>query len=145
MLKARPRSEREARTRLEARGFSTAEVDRALTLAKDGGLIDDRSFARLWVGERTANRPLSRQAVTRELLEKGVPNDIALAAVTDGYPDSLEKELLWRLARERYERLSGVDREKRERRTIGYLTRRGFSVSLVRSVVSRIADGGSDA
>lgn len=113
-------------------------------MAKEAGLLDDRAFARLWVGDRTQHRPLSRWAVARELQEKGVPGPIAEAALEEGYPSSMEKDLLWRLARERYDRLSGLDQVKRERRTIGYLTRRGFSFGLARAVVRQIAKGEAD-
>ena len=144
LLKVRPRSEHEARTRLEARNLTTDEIEQAIALAKDAGLLDDRAFARLWVGDRTQHRPLSRWVVARELQEKGVPGPIVEAALAEGYPPSMEKELLWRLARERYERLNGLDQVKRERRTIGYLTRRGFSFGLARGVVIQLAKGEVD-
>lgn len=107
-------------------------------------MIDDSAFARLWVGDRVQNHPLSRRAVARELEEKGVPKPIAEAALAEHYPAPMEKDLIWRLARERYERLSGVDPVKRERRTVGFLTRRGFSLGLACGVVRQLAKEETD-
>jgi regulatory protein len=145
LLKVRPRSEHEARSRLEGRGYAKGEIEQALALAKDAGMIDDSAFARLWVGDRVHHHPLSRRAVARELEEKGVPKSIAEAALAEHYPPPMEKDLIWRLARERYERLSGVDQVKRERRTVGFLTRRGFSLGLACGVVRQLAKGETDA
>ena len=139
LLKVRPRSEYEARTRLEAKGYAPAEIDRAMSLAIEAGLLDDRAFASLWVTDRVEHRPLARSAVARELQEMGVPPDLAQEAMAKNYPPELERDLMWRLARERFDRLGSVTLEKRERRTIGYLTRRGFLFSASRCIVSRLA------
>lgn len=125
------------RRRLEAHGFSDDEVRRAIGTALEAGLLDDRAFARLWVVDRVEHRPLARSAVARELREKGVPPAIAESALAEAYPPELERKLIWRLARERLHRLAGIEPEARERRTIGYLTRRGFSFSEVRGIVAQ--------
>jgi len=144
LLKVRPRSEHEVRSRLAARGFAEREVEAAIGLAKDAGLIDDRTFARLWIEDRVLHHPLARDAVARELREKGVPEAIVASGLTDFYPEHLEKEFVWKLARERYERLAGVEEEKRSRRTLGFLTRRGFRLGLSREIVRRLAKGEFD-
>lgn len=109
-----------------------------MSLAIEAGMLDDRAFARLWVIERAERRPLARAAVARELREKGIPQPIAESALAESYPPAKERELVWRLARSRMERLRGLEAEKRVRRTIGYLTRRGFSYNLARAAVAQI-------
>ncbi len=132
------------RSRLAGRGFAEREVEAAIGLAKDAGLIDDRTFARLWIEDRILHHPLARDAVARELHEKGVPKTIATPALVEHYPEHVEKELVWKLARERYERLAGVEEEKRDRRTLSFLTRRGFRLGLSREIVRRLAKGELD-
>jgi len=114
------------RQRLRKHGFSEDEIGPAIRQAVDAGLIDDLTFARLWVEDRILHSPRSRRAVERELLEKGIDRVICQAAVQQHYPESRERELLWALASERFERLSRLDSETRARRTIGFLARRGF-------------------
>jgi len=107
-------------------------------------MIDDRAFARLWIEDRILHHPLARDAVTRELREKGVPDAIASEALGELYPEHLERELILRLARERYERLAGVGEEARDRRTLSYLTRRGFPFGLSGEIVRQLAKGERD-
>jgi regulatory protein len=107
-------------------------------------MIDDRAFARLWIEDRILHHPLARDVVARELREKQVPEPIASASLAEVYPERLERELVWRLARERYGRLAGVDGRARDRRTLSYLTRRGFPFDLSREIVRRLATGEGD-
>ena len=107
-------------------------------------MLDDRAFARLWIEDRILHHPLSRDAVARELREKGVPDAVAATALAALYPEEMERQLALRLARERYERLAGVDDEARDRRTLGYLTRRGFSFGLSGEIVRQLSRGARD-
>jgi len=135
LLRHRPRSEYEARRRLERQGFATDEIERTIAQAIDAGMIDDALFAKLWVDDRLLHRPLSRRAVEVELRDKGIEPGVIRAALDAAYPDSLEKELAWRLGRERYERLCALERDKRSRRVADFLLRKGFSRSLAIGVV----------
>jgi len=141
LLKTRPRSEQEVRSRLRGRGVIESEIDRVVSVAKEAGLIDDRVFARLWIEDRVLYHPLARDAVARELSEKGVAPSLVEAALQETYPEGEERKLAWRLAQERYERLADLDDVKRERRTLGFLTRRGFAFGLAREIVRRLARG----
>jgi len=107
-------------------------------------MIDDRGFAKLWVEDRILYRPLARDAIARELRDKGVEDSIVQSALAELYPSSKERELAWRLARERRERLGRLDEETRERRVLGYLTRRGFAFDLSREIVRRLDKGEID-
>jgi len=64
---------------------------------------------------------------------------LADGALTAGYPASKEPEVAMRLARSRYERLRTVaDPDKRTRRVLGFLDRRGFSRDLAIRIVRQI-------
>ena len=101
-------------------------------------MIDDSLFAKLWVEDRILHHPMSRRAVARELADKGVPGDLTAAALDAGYPPAHERELALRVAEARFQRLRNVDYEKRTRRTIDHLMRRGFSGSVARDVVRHL-------
>lgn len=132
------------RTRLRGRGCAEREIDRVIGVAKEAGLIDDQTFARLWTEDRVLYHPLSRDAVIRELQEKGIAPQHVDKALRDAYPEEKERALAWSLARERYEHLRNVDEAKRERRTVGFLTRRGFAFGLSREIVRQLARGETD-
>jgi len=139
LLSYRPRTEAEARQRLQQRGISFDEIERLIGEARQAGMIDDRLFAKLWVEDRMLHRPLARRAVSQELRRKGVDAPLVEQALQDGYPVSREPEVALRLARMRFERLQTVaDPEKRTRRVLGFLDRRGFSRDLALRVVRQV-------
>jgi len=135
------------RRRLGQRGISFEEIERLILRAREAGLLDDRLFAKLWVEDRMTNRSLARRAILRELREKGIDPALADEAVRAGYPSAKEPEVALRLARARFERLSAItDREKRARRVLGFLDRRGFdrnlAIRIVRQIEQEEADDG---
>jgi len=139
LLSYRPRTEEEVRRRLRRRGIPFEEAERLINQAQQAGLIDDRLFAKLWVEDRMANRPLARRAIVRELREKGVDPALVEQAVRTGYPESKEPEVALRLAQSRYERLRALpDKEKRMRRLLGFLDRRGFGRDLAYRIVKQL-------
>ena len=123
---------------MKERGYAASDIDETIDQAIHAGMIDDRLFAKLWVDDRVLHRPISRRALSLELSERGVPRDLAVAAMREGYPAELEPELAWKAAEARYERLSRVEEEKRLRRTFDYLIRRGFSSGLAREAIRRL-------
>ena len=143
-LKVRPRSEHEVRQRLRSHRFGEDEISSAIRQAVDAGLIDDEVFTRLWIEDRILHSPRSRRAVERELLEKGIDRGLVVKSLAERYPESKEKELLWQLARERFERLANLEREARERRTFGYLARRGFPPGQAKGIIRQLVSDGDN-
>ena len=138
LLRYRPRSVNEARTRLRVYGFSEEEIEETLERASEARLLDDVLFARLWIQDRLHSHPLSRRAVRQELAVKGVASPIVEEALADYYPPEMEDRVLYDLACERHKRYRGLDRERRMRRLTAYLTRRGFPFSAARKVVGHL-------
>ena len=76
LLSARARTEHEVRRRLEDAGYEAAVVEQTLTRLTELGLLDDLSFARDWVSERSARKSLGPRALRAELAGKGVSRDV---------------------------------------------------------------------
>ncbi len=134
-LSHRPRSVAEVRTRLLGR-FSHGVVEQALEDLMRQGLIDDSRFAQLWTENRDTHRPRSAAAIKRELSQKGVPRDVAEAAVA-GVDDH---ESAYRAGARRARQLDGSDHATFQRRLWGYLQRRGYSSSVTRRAVEKLWD-----
>ena len=123
---------------MKERGHTASDIDETIDQAIHAGMIDDRLFAKLWVEDRVLHRPISRRALSLELSDRGVPRDLAMQAMCDGYPPEIERDIAWRAAQARYARLARVEQEKRIRRTYDFLIRRGFSNSLAREAIRRL-------
>ena len=118
-----------------AQGFDQDTIEETIQKGEAAGLLDDRLFAKLWVEDRLLYHPLSRRAVTQELAEKGIAPEIANEILGERYPPEKEKEIALKLAQTRLARYENLDRDRRIQRTIAFITRRGFNISLATRVV----------
>ena len=138
LLRERPRSVFEVRQRLKQRGHGQDAIEKTIRAALDAELLDDGAFTKLWVTDRLWHHPLSRAALAKELHDKGIEQSIIDTALGELYPPVREVEQARDLAAARFERLRGVDRERRRNRTVDHLMRRGFSHGLACDVVRQI-------
>lgn len=134
LLRYRPRSVAEARSRLRSLKYNTAQIDETVERAQTVGLLDDKAFAKVWIEDRLLNHPLSRRAVLQELTNKGIDKQIATEMLDNAYPASQEKVVALELAQKRLIRYTALDRSSRMQKIIAFLVRRGFSFSTARAV-----------
>jgi len=128
----------EARVRLTSLGFREEEVEEVLHKAESAGLLDDDVFTRLWVEDRLLHHPLSRRAVRLELADKGIDPQIIATTIERLYPADKERVVAVQLARARFARYRTISRDRRIKRTVSFLTRRGFSLSLAVNTVRAV-------
>jgi regulatory protein len=109
-------------------------TDSVLDRLQEIGLIDDASFAIDWIASRQQRRHLSRCALRRELVAKGVEREEIDRAL-----DRVDPETELAAARDIVERrraaMAGLGRDVQYRRLAGILSRRGFDASLITQVL----------
>ena len=66
-----------------------------------------------------------------ELLNKGINKEILESALETLYEDNSEAELAIQCARKKLNSLKGIKEEKKKRRLIQYLKRKGFSADII--------------
>ena len=133
-LAMRPLTAAELRKRLERR-FETAAVDEVVRDLLERHLVDDAAYAAAWRGNRERNGPRSAALIHRELLQRGVADDVATAAV-DGMDDWAAAA---QAARTQLSRLRGLDQQTFTRRLGNYLLRRGFSAGIARRIIESVS------
>ncbi|MFC2040404.1 regulatory protein RecX, partial [Chloroflexota bacterium] len=104
-LSYRPRSEAETRARLKIHTFNPADIEKAVTLLKNEGHLNDAAFASFWQENRQAFSPRGRSLTRTELLKKGVAPAI-IDTVTSGMDDH---EAALRAAEKKAQQLRGAD------------------------------------
>jgi regulatory protein len=134
LLNRRPRSEQELRRYFDRHDIPPSVQDAALERLRQGGLVDDRSFAEVWVENRLAFRPRGALALRQELRKKGIDRE-AIEAALEGFDEAKAALKAGRKAARRYRHLSW---ESFRRRVSAYLGRRGFRYPLSSSVVERV-------
>jgi regulatory protein len=133
LIARRARSEAEVRDNLKKHGVPPELIEAEIARLRESGLLNDDTFARLWVENRAAFRPRSKRALQVELKRKGVPPaamQAALAEVDD-------TDAAYRLATQRARRLANLPREEFRQKLAGFLARRGFNYDTIGPLVER--------
>lgn len=138
-----PRTCFQLREDLVARGVTPELADRIVSRFLEVGLLNDSEFARMWVESRHRTRGSARTVLRRELRERGVADEIVAGALEHLDADS-ERQRALELARARLRRSTSVAADRKERRLIAYLVRRGYSSTVAYEAV-RIAVTSPDA
>ncbi|MCQ2499895.1 MAG: recombination regulator RecX [Lachnospiraceae bacterium] len=130
LLLYKPRTEKELKERLLQNGYEVDAVNFALQYVSYYGYLNDWKYAESYVMSN-GNRK-SRGVLRAELTGKGV-GEAAIEAALE-LLETDERELAEELLRKRYGDPHEFD-EKELRRAVGFLGRKGFSSSLVWSVI----------
>lgn len=136
-LTAAPRSRSQLHDDLRKRGVPEEVCERVLDRFTDVGLIDDETFARMWVESRQRSRGMARPVLRQELRRKGIDGEVAEAALEEIDPDD-ERARAVELVRVKARSLGRLEPQARVRRLVGMLQRRGYSGGVAFSVVREV-------
>jgi len=131
-------SARELTGRLKRRGASD-EIARAVVAElASRGYVDDASFARFWAESRARGRRVGSRRLRLELLQKGIPRDVAAAAVAAAFEEAPEAERCLEAGRRRLPALLRAGLPRAAPRLRDYLVRRGYPPSVVMRTVAAL-------
>jgi regulatory protein len=136
-LKIRPRSIGELKEKLKAKGFSSTDIETAVLNLMASGLLDDRAFTKSWINYRLA-RPFGFRRIIQELKAKGIDQEIIEQAVAEIKSNYNSEEAAQQLAQRRWQRLPAIDPEKKKKRVLDFLLRRGFEADVSMKVIKKL-------
>ncbi len=140
LLAIRDRTEHEIRSSLAGEGITSPPViDEIITSLKRQGYLDDRRLASGYIRYTMEHRPSGPHLMRRRLREAGVDGNVIEEEIASAMSDGYEARTAERLAMDRVRGVS--DRKKGARRVHGFLTRRGFSSSIVNEICAGILRG----
>ena len=123
--------------KLRARGVGESEISATLERLARLGYVDDRRVAYNHAAWRAGEGRRGRLRVRRELLARGIPEDLVAEALAEAFPPEDEAARLDRLV-ERLTGGRGVPGESGEQaRLARRLLRAGFPAALVRARLER--------
>jgi regulatory protein len=130
-LSYRDRSKLEVTQYLEKKEHSHPVIQQALDALIKLNYVNDQRFALEWGRYKINKQKLGKTRLYLELLNKGIDKEILESALENLYEDNSETELAIQCARKKLNSLKGVEEEKKIRRLIQYLKRRGFSADII--------------
>ena len=136
-LAPRAKSRGELASHLKKRGFDELVSGVVLDRLEKSGLINDLEFARAWANSRINAKKLSKRVIAGELRKKEVAPDL-IAIALDEIDGDVEYRAALELAERKNRSLKRFDDAVRERRLVSALQRKGYSFSVISSVLKEI-------
>ncbi|GAA1843264.1 regulatory protein RecX [Microbacterium koreense] len=134
-LRTRSLSVREARGVLAEAGLPSEATETVIDRLVDLGYLDDAALAEHLVHVAVDRKGQGRQAIARTLAQRGVPRDVADAAIA-GLPDD-DAERALEFARSKARSMRSLDHDTALRRLSGQLARRGYGAAIALEVARR--------
>lgn len=131
-----PRTRKQLQDKLNDRGYSEEASVTALNRMEEVGVVNDKEFARLWVNARHFNAKLAPFAIKRELLLKGVSEEIVNEELA-----KIEEESLITRAREigkQKIRTVRGDRNSKISKIAAAIARKGYTSAIAFSVAKEL-------
>ncbi|WP_274645924.1 regulatory protein RecX [Microbacterium sp. C7(2022)] len=123
-LRTRSLSIKESESVLRGLELEDADVAEVIERVLSYGYLDDAALAEQLVHTGTQRKGQGRGVIAQNLAKRGIPRDVADAAL-DTLPDD-DAERALEFARTKARSLAGVERDAALRRLAGQLARRGY-------------------
>ena len=139
-LSYRDRSKLEVTQYLEKKEHPHLVIQQALDTLVKLNYVNDQRFALEWGRYKINKQKLGKSRLYVELLNKGIDKEILENTINTLYEDNPEIELAAQCARKKWNTLKGVEEEKKKRRLVQYLQRRGFSADIIYNSLGKLID-----
>ncbi|HJF15556.1 MAG TPA: recombination regulator RecX [Enteractinococcus helveticum] len=147
-LSAAPKTRHQLAEKLRSREIADNVVEEVLDRFEEVELIDDAAFAESWVRSRHRSKGLARRALSMELRQRGIADDLAAVAL-EQVSDEDEWTAAYDLVMRKLSRTkvpASTDPESRQqrdrivRRLVGMLSRKGYVPGVAFNVVTSALD-----
>ncbi|QOR72654.1 regulatory protein RecX [Ruania alkalisoli] len=136
-LNAAPQSRAQLAEAMAAKDVPDAVAEKVLDRFTEVGLIDDAAYAEMLVRSRHGDRGLARRALAQELERKGIDRETAQTALEAIQPED-ERDRARELVRRKARSTAGLDPQKRRRRLVSMLARKGYGPGVALGVVDEV-------
>jgi len=133
-ISIRERSTTEVRQFLTKHNVPFHVIEYTLERLHNNHLVNDENFAETWIENRLEFKPRSRRALSIELYQKGIPQEI----IEQKLENVDEEELVYQAALKCARKYSHLEWTEFRKRLLGFLARRGFNYELSSAAVSKV-------
>jgi regulatory protein len=138
----RPRSRKEIEARLKEKGHDEDAVSRTIQKLLEQKIIDDEQFASMWTEHRLFSQKKGRRWVQQELQQKGLSKEHIQEALAN-VDEEAELEAAYDTAKKKWLSTKGEPYE-RKHKLAAFMLRRGYSNTMVNSVIKRVTGESMD-
>jgi regulatory protein len=141
LLTARDYTEARLREKLHTRNYDDADCDVALVRLTSEGWVDDRRFAERFTESALASSRYYGPRLRQEMLRRGIPADMVSEVLGRVLADHDEAEDINSILARRFGAFSfSTASDKEKRRVMGFLQRRGYTLSTIMRAMRTAVD-----
>ena len=144
LLARRELSVEGVRARLSDRGYSPDEIAEALARLLESGALDDARVARAYARTAVTIKGRGRFRVNQELLQMGIRQDLAAAALGEVFGELDERSLIDNAIRKKLRGRPAHADQGEQVRLYQFLMRQGFSPAGVSTALRKFRTGRRD-
>jgi len=137
-LSYRQRTVREMIDYLTRKGFEQQSISNVIELLKESGFLNDESFAKAYVDDKTRLNDLGAYRLKAELRKKGIGEELIKETLSDLEPDI---EHLVELIQRKYSSSLTGDKNSTMRKAAGFLQRKGYGYEVIKKVLEKLGSG----
>ncbi|SMB96270.1 regulatory protein [Desulfonispora thiosulfatigenes DSM 11270] len=137
-LSYRPRTIKELETYLMKKKADMDIIQEVINYLLNLSYLNDEKFCELWIKDRINLKPMGKTRIYYDLLQKGVKKEVIEICLEEHLPNELEYELALELAKNKSLKLESDDEFKKNKKLSDFMYRRGFSYSIINSVINEI-------
>jgi len=141
LLARRELSVDECRQRLLDKDHRAEDIDAAIAHLLETGGLDDARVARAYARTAVNIKGRGRLRVQRELNDKGIPRDVAAAALAEVFGDADERAMVARAIQKRLRGRTTVKDRAESARLYQYLMRQGYTPAAVMAALRKLRSG----
>jgi regulatory protein len=132
LLARRDHSSAELIRKLTAKGFPGGEIETAIARLQQLTYLDDRRYAEQWAARAVREGKAVGPRLRLELRRRGIPPEMAEAAMATAGEDLDERRAIAELLGRRFAGFApSTASPKEKRRVVSWLQRRGFSLTVI--------------
>lgn len=143
-LSYRPRSSKEVIVHLMKKGFEPECAESVTLHLQSLKMIDDNQFAYAFVRDRLKRKPTGQALLRQQLLIKGIPSSMAEKVLAELVSLQSQQASALQAAKRKIQLTQhlkkNIDSEKRKKRILDFLLRRGFSYEIAIKTVRATLD-----
>jgi regulatory protein len=140
----RPRSSKEVIVHLGKKGFESGCVENITRHLQSIKMIDDDKFAHAFIRDCLKRKPMGRALLRQQLLIKGISSSMADKVLMELVSPQSQQASALRAAKRKIQLTqhlkTKIDSEKRKKRILDFLLRRGFSYEIAIKTVRTTLD-----
>ncbi len=142
-LARRLHSSSELRLKLKAKGYDAALIDEVISDLEQKQIIDDHSFAVMYVEEKSRNKLWGKKKLHAELAKRGVKSQIINEVLDSKLPEGNDFESALKLVEKKVRRLKSKNYEnkKLKEKILAYLYSKGYDYETSRNAAESFLKG----